>query len=48
MVTTVHKAKGLEWDVVFVVRMNEGVMPLHTRRRCDGDGAAEDIDEEER
>ena len=48
VVTTVHKAKGLEWDVVFVVRMNEGVMPLHTRRRSDSDGAAEDIDEEER
>ena len=48
VVTTVHKAKGLEWDVVFVVRMNEGVMPLHTRRRSDTDGAAEDIDEEER
>jgi superfamily I DNA/RNA helicase len=32
-VTTVHRAKGMEWEIVFVVRMNEGVMPLRTRRR---------------
>ena len=31
-VSTVHRAKGMEWEVVFVVRMNEGVLPLHTRR----------------
>lgn len=30
-VSTVHRAKGLEWEIVFVVRMNEGVMPLRTR-----------------
>ena len=30
-VTTVHRAKGMEWEIVFVVRMNEGVMPLRTR-----------------
>jgi DNA helicase-2/ATP-dependent DNA helicase PcrA len=25
--TTVHSSKGLEWDSVFVVSVNEGVMP---------------------
>lgn len=26
--STVHKAKGKEWEVVFVVRANDGVMPV--------------------
>eukprot|EP01028_Stygiella_incarcerata_P008361 TRINITY_DN3629_c0_g1_i1.p1 TRINITY_DN3629_c0_g1~~TRINITY_DN3629_c0_g1_i1.p1 ORF type:complete len:605 (+),score=176.55 TRINITY_DN3629_c0_g1_i1:1998-3812(+) len=29
MVTTIHQAKGMEWDHVFVVRMNEGTLPLN-------------------
>ena len=32
-VTTVHRAKGMEWEIVFVVRMNDGVIPLRTRHR---------------
>ena len=27
-VSTVHRAKGLEWDYVFLVRMNQGIFPL--------------------
>lgn len=30
-VTTVHQAKGREWPTVFIVRVNEGVMPLPAR-----------------
>jgi DNA helicase-2/ATP-dependent DNA helicase PcrA len=26
-VSTIHSAKGLEWPVVFVVGLNEGIMP---------------------
>jgi len=28
--TTIHQAKGLEWPIVFVIRFNDGVMPLHS------------------
>eukprot|EP00276_Gloeochaete_wittrockiana_P000245 CAMPEP_0184671912 /NCGR_PEP_ID=MMETSP0308-20130426/85786_1 /TAXON_ID=38269 /ORGANISM="Gloeochaete witrockiana, Strain SAG 46.84" /LENGTH=514 /DNA_ID=CAMNT_0027119135 /DNA_START=162 /DNA_END=1707 /DNA_ORIENTATION=+ len=30
--STIHQAKGLEWDVVFVVRMNEEEIPLAAGR----------------
>ena len=42
--STVHKAKGGEWPTVFVVRMNDGVMPL---RRRGATGAEAEAEEEE-
>ena len=30
-VSTIHRAKGLEWDVVFVTRAMENVLPLPFR-----------------
>lgn len=32
--TTIHKAKGLEWDVVYVVMMSNDVMPM-SKTPCD-------------
>ncbi|ASO18594.1 DNA helicase-2/ATP-dependent DNA helicase PcrA [Actinoalloteichus hoggarensis] len=40
---SLHAAKGLEWDAVFLVGLTEGTLPLH---RADGDDAA--VDEERR
>eukprot|EP00928_Gymnodinium_smaydae_P020354 TRINITY_DN17868_c0_g3_i1.p1 TRINITY_DN17868_c0_g3~~TRINITY_DN17868_c0_g3_i1.p1 ORF type:complete len:1628 (+),score=291.99 TRINITY_DN17868_c0_g3_i1:485-4885(+) len=34
-VSTIHAAKGLEWDVVFVVRCSESMMPLPSRCRSE-------------
>ena len=39
MLTTVHSAKGLEWDAVFLAGMEDGVLPLAN---------ADDIEEERR
>ncbi|OMJ80540.1 hypothetical protein SteCoe_19182 [Stentor coeruleus] len=35
--SSIHQAKGMEWEIVFVVRINEGILP-----------AGDDIDEERR
>ena len=40
VVTTIHQAKGLEWDTVFLCRINEGVLPLDLR----GSGGDQDGD----
>jgi DNA helicase-2/ATP-dependent DNA helicase PcrA len=42
---TMHSAKGLEWDEVFVVGLNDGILP--TRRALEQEGA-EGIEEERR
>ncbi len=39
VLSTIHSAKGLEWDTVFLVGMEDGVLPHHL---------AEDIEEERR
>ncbi len=43
VLSTLHAAKGLEWDHVFLVGVNDGVLPLH-----DGSGSSASTLEEER
>jgi UvrD-like helicase C-terminal domain len=38
-ISTIHAAKGLEWDVVFVPHFNQGFLPAHGK----GDDAVEQI-----
>jgi DNA helicase II / ATP-dependent DNA helicase PcrA len=33
ILSTVHQAKGLEWNVVFMPNLNQGLMPLRSRPR---------------
>lgn len=42
LLSTMHKAKGLEWDVVFVVHANDNVIPSNKSKK------PEDIEEERR
>jgi superfamily I DNA/RNA helicase len=42
--TTLHSAKGLEFDIVIVAQVNEGVLP-QAPSRYHGDMAAEDLEE---
>jgi DNA helicase II / ATP-dependent DNA helicase PcrA len=42
-ISTIHKAKGLEWPIVFIPRANDGYIPLSTRK-----GQDVDIEEERR
>jgi DNA helicase-2/ATP-dependent DNA helicase PcrA len=40
VLSTIHQAKGLEWNVVFLPNLNQGLMPLRNRPRItkiDGD-----------
>ena len=30
-VSTIHSAKGLEWKHVFVVRVNDGILPMNEK-----------------
>ena len=43
---SVHMAKGLEWDAVFLVGLYEGMFPIHHALK--GAGAADAIEEERR
>ncbi len=43
---SIHAAKGLEWDAVFLIGLNEGMMPI--RYALKGKGAQEAIEEERR
>jgi len=43
ILTTVHQAKGLEWETVFIVWMNEGFFPSYKSMESE-----EDIEEERR
>lgn len=43
--STIHQAKGLEWKVVFIVFLGEGLFP---HRRVLDSGSAEDLEEETR
>jgi DNA helicase-2/ATP-dependent DNA helicase PcrA len=43
VLSTLHAAKGLEWDHVFLVGVNDGTLPLH-----DGSGSSTSTLEEER
>ena len=42
VITTIHKSKGLEWDVVFIPNLNQGIFPSN---KCETD---DDIEEERR
>lgn len=42
--TTMHKAKGLEWQVVFIIDINEHIVPLDNGK----DLSEEDLEEERR
>lgn len=46
--STVHRAKGLEWDEVYVAGFSEGLMPLDSRTELAEDDAACGHMEEER
>lgn len=46
--STVHRAKGLEWGCVFVAGMSEGIMPLDARMEVSEDDAGYCHMEEER
>ena len=43
---SIHAAKGLEWDAVFLVGLNEGTLPI--RHALKGAGSEEAIEEERR
>ena len=45
---TVHHSKGLEWDHVFVVRLNEGELPACNRDETAGSMSTTGIEEERR
>lgn len=42
--TTIHRAKGLEWPVVFMAQCNDGIMPFHAERA----GEVDQVEEERR
>jgi len=42
VISTIHSAKGLEWKHVFVMRVNDGVMPMIRRDQT----SREDLDED--
>jgi DNA helicase II / ATP-dependent DNA helicase PcrA len=42
--TTIHRAKGLEWPVVFMAQCNDGIMPFQAERT----GEIDHIEEERR
>lgn len=42
--TTIHRAKGLEWPVVFLAQCNDGIMPFQAERT----GEVDQIEEERR
>lgn len=44
--SSVHTAKGLEWDAVFLIGLSEGLVPI--RYSLKGAGSAESIEEERR
>ncbi len=46
--STIHAAKGLEFKVVFVVALEEGVLPHHRSIGSDDDASREGIEEERR
>lgn len=46
--STIHRAKGLEWDHVLLAGMSEGLMPLSKRNDLDDDEAGFSHVEEER
>lgn len=46
--STVHRAKGLEWDHVIIAGMSDGLMPLTMRADIDESDAAFNHQEEER
>lgn len=46
--STIHRAKGLEWDHVFIAGSSEGLMPLEKRTELDEDDAGFSHVEEER
>ncbi len=44
MVSTLHSVKGLEYDKVYLLDVNEGVMPYQKAVLCGGDrGGAADV-----
>lgn len=46
--STIHQAKGLEWEMVVLPRMNEGMCPCYYSRVSEDGAARRDMIEEER
>ncbi|XP_054786737.1 ATP-dependent DNA helicase SRS2-like protein At4g25120 isoform X2 [Prosopis cineraria] len=46
--TTIHQAKGLEWDVVFIIKANESEIPLLHDFNCNGKETRALVEEERR
>ncbi|XP_078437664.1 P-loop containing nucleoside triphosphate hydrolases superfamily protein [Wolffia australiana] len=46
--TTIHQSKGLEWDTVFIVKVNDSEIPLLNELSCSNEECGTSLEEERR